>query len=498
MGRRRLHVLVFCFSAMQAGVGAFAQTGLNNLWLLGYNSDDGIPYGGTNIDFVTGVADIYYQYRDIGFGRTAANISSNDGTLLFSTNGAFLANVNGDTLLNGTDLSPSTYSSIWSEGLHVVQATLILPKPDVPDVYFLLHGTLDDNTGPYANFLYLSVIDMTLDGGLGGVVEKNVILISDQLNIGRITAVRHANGRDWWILCHKANTSIFYRLIATPNGVSVDGTQSIGIVRPGDAGQSCFSPDGGKYAYYWGEEELDVFNFDRCSGMFSDAVHIVVPDPNAGPGVAFSPNSRFLYVSSVEDVYQYDMQAPDIEATMVHIATWDGFYSPGPPFATLFDVAQLAPDGKIYIATGNGTDKLHVINEPDQLGLACDIQQHAITLPTYNFNSLPNHPNYHLGPVDGSVCDSLGINVVVAEEAVHGSVAAYPNPSTGSFTLSYAPQPVAGDLEVRDLSGRLVLKERLPPWSQVHRVELRKAAGMYQCRMSWGTRSAAVRVLIER
>src|SRR5690606_29983607 len=105
-------------------------------------------------------------------------------------------------------------------------------------------------------------------------------------------------------------------------------------------------------------------------------------------GVAFSPNSRYLYVSSVEDVYQYDTEAVDIEASMLHIAHWDGFYSPGPPFATLFDIAQLAPDGKIYIGTGNGTDRLHVINDPDLPGLTCDIQQHAITLPTYNTNSL--------------------------------------------------------------------------------------------------------------
>jgi hypothetical protein len=57
---------------------------------------------------------------------------------------------------------------------------------------------------------------------------------------------------------------------------------------------------------------------------------------------------------------------------------------------------------------------------------------------------------------------------------------------------------VVGELEVRDLSGRLVLRERTPQWSQVHRVALRgKAAGIYQCRVAWGSRSAVVRVMID-
>ena len=497
MWRRSLRVLVLCFHAMQAGGGALAQTGLNNLWLLGYNSDDGLPYGGTKIDFYTGVANVSYQYRDIGFGRTAANIAALDGTLLFSTNGAFIANTTGDTLLNGTGLSPSNYTTTWPEGLHLAQAALILPRPNADEVYYVIHGTYDDYITQTASYLYLTSIDMSLDGGLGGVFTKNEVLIADALNLGKITAVRHANGRDWWIFCHKANTNTFYRLLATPTGVAMDGTQSIGIIRPADAGQVCFSPDGSKFAYYWGEHELEVFDFDRCSGLFSNSTFITVPDTQPGTGVAFSPNNQFLYVSSVTEVYQYDIEAPDIAASMVHIATWDGYYSPAPPAATLFDIAQLAPDGKIYIATGNSTFHLHMINDPDQPGLACNMVQHGIEIPTYYFNSLPNHPNYHLGPIDGSVCDSLGINAGVPDAIVQTGIKVYPNPNNGVFTLSYAPQPEAGELEVRDLSGRLVIHERLPAWSQVHRVQLHGAAGMYQCRLQWGGRMVTARVVVE-
>ncbi|MBK8950425.1 MAG: T9SS type A sorting domain-containing protein [Flavobacteriales bacterium] len=215
-------------------------------------------------------------------------------------------------------------------------------------------------------------------------------------------------------------------------------------------------------------------------------MHILINDANSMGGVAFSPSSRFLYVSSVEDVYQYDTEAPDIEASMVQIAHWDSTYSPFPPLATLFDIAQLAPDGEIYIGTGNSTDKLHVIHDPDSAGLACNIEQHGIALPRYFNNSLPNHPNYHLGPVDGSVCDSLGINAGMLEEALRLGVQAYPNPSAGNFTSAHPAQSTVGEVEVRDLSGRLLLRERIPQWSQLHSVELHEAAGMTNAASSGG------------
>ncbi|MBK9275198.1 MAG: T9SS type A sorting domain-containing protein [Flavobacteriales bacterium] len=487
-----LAVLLLC------GLVDLKAQGLNNLWLGGYFGEDAPPWGSVDIDFQSDSAVITTTNRAIGFGRTSANITDASGNLLFSTNGAFIANATGDTMLNGTGLNPSTYTSNYPGGLHISQGCLILPKPDTQGIYHLFHGTVDDQTGPHALYLYLTTIDMSLDGGLGGVVTKNQVLISDSLNVGKVTAVRHANGRDWWVFCHKVSTNMFYRLLLTPQGISMDGTQSIGVTRPPDVGQVCFSPDGSRFAYYWGQfnQDLEIFDFDRCTGLFSNPVHILISDANSMGGVAFSPNSRFLYISSVEDVYQYDTEAPDIEASMVHIAHWDGFYSPFPPLATLFDITQLAPNGKIYIGTGNSTFHLHVINAPDEGGMACDMVQHGLELPRYFINSLPNHPNYHLGPVDGSICDSLGINAGVPAALLEAGIKVYPNPSNGAFTVSYPAQPHVGELEVRDLSGRLVLRERIPQWSQVRAVQLKEAVGMYQCRLTWGTASLTTRIIL--
>lgn len=495
-----MHLLHTSILSALLGLGAWqcaqAQQGLNNLWTGGFESWAGPPFGGLDLDFFSGPLDLTYVDRDIGFRQSSTNITDLNGVLQFATNGSFLSDMYGDTLSNGTGINPSAYTSDFANGLELVQPALILPQPAVSGIYYLIHGTVDNQGSLTAQYLYLSVIDMSLNGGLGAVVIKNQVLIDDALNAGKITAVRHANGRDWWVFCHKAFTNTYYRLLVTPNGVTVDGTQSIGIDRPADAGQVCFSPDGTKFAYYWGVEDLEILDFDRCTGLFSNPVFISIDDDNANSGVAFSPNSRYLYVSSASDCYQYDTEAADITASMVHIAQWDGFYSPSPPFATGFDVAQLANDGKVYFGTGNSTFHLHVVHNPDVGGVGCNMEQHGVELPVWFSNSLANHPNYHLGPVDGSVCDSLGINVGVEEVVVQQALQVYPNPSAGVFTLQYAAQPEAGVLEVRDLAGKLVLRERLPAWSQVHAVHLREAPGMYHCTLRWGAQQGTTRMII--
>ncbi len=472
--------------------------GLNNLWMGGVEGENPQPFGGTDLNFFTGELVVSYINRDIDFSRTCATITDSIGNLLFSTNGAYIANAAGDTMLNGAGINPGPYAAQYPNGLHIAQGALILPKPDHPNNYYLFHSTVDDLPTATAHRLYLTEIEMTLDGGLGGVVLKNQVILEDTLTVGKITAVRHANGRDWWVFCHQANSALFHRFLVTPQGVSTPMSQVIGVVRVLDAGQVCFSPDGSKFAYYWSETDLDIFDVDRCSGLLSNHVHVPISDGERGGGVAFSPNGQLLYISSDIDAYQFNTTATDIAGSMVHIAEWDTFYSPFPPFATLFDLAQLAPDGKIYISTANSTKHLHVINNPDVPGLGCNLVQHQLELPSYFANSLPNHPNYHLGPVDGSICDSLGVNVGLPERGPPIAINAYPNPSNGRFTLSYAAQPSAGVLEVRDLSGKLVRQERIPAWSTVHAVDLDDAtSGLYLCKVRWRKGEEAIHLIIE-
>ena len=71
---------------------------------------------------------------------------------------------------------------------------------------------------------------------------------------------------------------------------------------------------------------------------------------------------------------------------------------------------QLAPDGKIYMSSTSTIRSLHVIHQPDEPGSACQFQAYGLPLPARNSFSVTYSPNYRLGPLDGSSCDTLGLD----------------------------------------------------------------------------------------
>ena len=73
---------------------------------------------------------------------------------------------------------------------------------------------------------------------------------------------------------------------------------------------------------------------------------------------------------------------------------------------------------------------LGVINYPDSLGAACDYQPFSFYLGgKRTYYGLPNNPNYQLGPVVGSACDTLNSSVEEIKEK-NASILINPNPAT--------------------------------------------------------------------
>ena len=399
---------------------SYGQANLDNIWLFGYETDSSLPqFGGSVMDFNNDTLLMYTHDREMPFDATNASICDDSGHLLFYTNGVYIANFVHDTIENGgCCLNPMELNNV--DGNRVPQGTIILPFPENEKEYYLIHGGrrliqgdfLDAGGGP----IYYSHLDMEVNNGFGKVLEKNIPIISDTLDIGKLTATRHANGRDWWLTVPEFRSNLFYKLLLTPEGVNLS-TQSIGEPVANGLGQAVFAPDGSVYANITLNSFVDcaahIYRFDRCSGELYDPVYIPINCGAAAAGVAISPNSRFLYLLVHTVIYQIDLWSDDWEASMQEVAVYDGYEEPIPGFDSLFFptrffLGQLAPNGKIYINTTNGVKSLHVINQPDSLGMACDVQQHAIQLPTLNAFSLPNFPNYQLRAKQGSLCDSLG------------------------------------------------------------------------------------------
>jgi hypothetical protein len=486
--------LIFVISCSLVVPDVFSQ-GINNLFLLGYNGGG----GPLKINFGSGSPVITPDTRTINANRTNANIADINGNLLFYTNGIAIGNALNDTMLNGGGLNPCAYTTSWTPyGLRITQAALIIPAPGDSIKYYLFHDTRELSTNPFRPInLYTSIIDMSLDNGLGGVILKNNSILQDTLVGGQLTACKHANGRDWWIVAPEFGHPAYYLLLLTPSGVTVQSKQTIG--NRFYEGQAAFSPDGTHYGSYSSDDDMELFDFDRCSGIFSNYRHATIFDNNFGIGFSFSPDSKLAYASSAHFLYQVNLDSANLSASLDTVAVWDSTYSPFPPIETGFDLQQLAPDGKIYIATTFASDYMHIINSPNVLGDSCQVLQHSLYLNgLLNDNTIPNHPNYFLGPLIGSVCDSLGLGVQ-EYASINFNLSAYPNPTTTDLTINYRlPQNSKGIIELLTVLGERVYTLNLPQWSTMQKIQLPPLAkGVYGLRIKSGVSSVMKKIIIQ-
>lgn len=456
----------------------------DNIWLFGYSSNLTYPeYGGSVLDFSEDTIDVYYEYRDLNLDITNASICDTTGNLLFYTNGISIANAIHETMENGDGINPGELTDDYSYyGYPIIQSAIALPDPGFNDKYYLIHepfAYLNSNYDWHAPLLYYSLIDMSINNGLGAVIEKNQVIFEDILDHGKINAVKHANGRDWWVIVLTYDSNCFRRVLITPEGIENYGIQCLGQMVPQGAGQASFSPDGSKYALYniispTAGNFLNIYDFDRCTGELSNPIQEVIIDTVWGGGVAFSTNSKYLYVPSYNYIYQYDVETGDIIATKDTVAIYDDFQVPLDSFVSLrtrFFLAQLAPDGKIYINCPGTVNFLHVINQPDSAGVACEVLQHHIELPTYNNSSLPNFPNYRLGVLEGSPCDTT--TAVASPFISPHTVFVYPNPAFDQINLSFENTLKGdGELIIYTITGQQVSKHLLSKGQKEFNIEL--------------------------
>ncbi|MBK6929791.1 MAG: T9SS type A sorting domain-containing protein [Saprospirales bacterium] len=317
------------------------------------------------------------------------------------------------------------------------------------------------------------------------MTEKNVELLHDTLAFGELLATKHANGKDWWIVTPRRNSNTFYVLKFTKDGIVDTLRQTIGI-KPKPAGegygQIVFSPDGSKVYRTNPFNPVMVYDFDREAGVFThfDTISFKYGNqPVIGEiGCAVSPNGRFLYLSCRRLLYQLDLWASDISASQLVVAEWDGFADPLP---TMFWQCQLGPDCKIYIRAGGDTRYFHVIHYPDEPGLACQVEQRGLPLPTPSGASMPSFPNYRLGPVDNPGLPCSPVVSVGAPPSGEVGVWVYPNPVRTTLKI-LAGRRCAGPVRLRlfDLAGRPVLERVFDPLEAVTEIDVRElATGVY-------------------
>jgi gliding motility-associated-like protein len=330
-----------------------------------------------------------------------SSISDANGNLLFYSDGVRVWNRNHQIMPNGTGLFGDPSST---------QSALVVPKPDDPNIYYIF--TVDTAAVDGTDFgLNYSIVDMSLDNGLGDIVNKNINLLADCSE--KITAVlKDCVTKSIWVMTLASidgTSNVFntYHAFEVNNaGVNTTSVKSTFSISVSDQrGYLKLSPDGTKMicANMRGDfndpnstDQLLLYDFNETTGVVSNQQRLFINSPNKYPyGVEFSPNSQVLYVHSSNDLFgsgannsinhsavltQFNLAATDIQASEFPLDIRQ-LYRGG---------LQLGPNGKIYRALSatytQGLPFLGVINNPNNIGAAANYQHNAISL-TPNLSS---------------------------------------------------------------------------------------------------------------
>jgi outer membrane protein OmpA-like peptidoglycan-associated protein len=314
-----------------------------------------------------------------------ATICDSKGKLLFYTDGIKVWNTQHQVMPNGNGLKGHPSST---------QSGVVIPKPNSPNLYYLF--TVDATAG--TNGFCYSLINMTLANGLGDIspTEKNITLKNQVTE--KLTAVKHRNGVDSWVIVHGWQNSEFYAYLVTAKGVqTVPIVSSFGAIHKGTSlntqGYMKANPDGTNLALALEEDHVvELFDFDNATGKVSQPLHIQLPKDSYTYGIEFSPDGSVLYVSAAGTgkIFQYNLQAGSEEKIIA-----SAFEIGSSPNNKWIGALQIAPDGKIYFPIYD-TPYLGVINKPNLLGRNCEYQNNAVSLgmgiaqlglPTFNQSS---------------------------------------------------------------------------------------------------------------
>ncbi len=389
-------------------------------WMMGYS-------GGEGTDTTNEFGLMWWRFEDENLEiidhqhQGHATLWENNVSYSNST-GQLFSYYDGQNIYNqehlAMDIGSNWHETEYPTGWIAPQLGLALPIPNSEHSMSIINSTTNSfpDLTPISNIagedLLFSVIDLLENNGLGKAILRKEEALQDTLDFGKLSACRHANGRDWWIIVARYTFNEFHRFLLTPTGLEWVGTQQIGDKLIIGVGQAFFTPDGNKHIRYnsvgGGEQDnLNIFDFDRCTGLLSNPRQEAFEKVGFGGGAAVGAGSRYLYIGSGIHLYQYDLWAADILSSRVLVAEYDGFVDFNP---TTFYLSQRGPDGEIYICGGVSTRYMHVIHNPDAPCPDCRIEQRGVALPNFNVGSVPNYPNYRLGPIDGSPCDTLGID----------------------------------------------------------------------------------------
>lgn len=345
----------------------------------------------TGLNFNTQPASVFSTSIQAPF--RSATVSDAAGNLLFYTNGIMVWDKNNNVMPNGDSITRIN-NSLIPDG----SDAYIVPDPASNQRYYIFTAPTLSSQTEFGNSsvptLRYSIVDMSLNGGLGDVLPGNKTKFLDS-NVSNAIAVAGYGMCDKWLVAHMANSNQFRAYHITATGISAPVVSFAGDLMTTWIGMMKFANNNQKIALRSYETFLpcfiQLFDFDYATGKVSNPVLIDslatfgVPNLVGGIGagaIEFSPDNKKLYSGIVDstkpnlritNIYQYDLTLPTaaaVQGSKKMLGTIDSFSE-----------MQLTPDGHIYISEGKQGGGFAVIPYPDKEVPACGLINNYVVAP---------------------------------------------------------------------------------------------------------------------
>ncbi len=325
-----------------------------------------------------------------GLYEAIAQAESAYGDLLFWVGDSMVYNRNNIPMQGANGIGASSANT----------EVLVCPVPNDETSFYIIYN------GQLCSSLYYSKVDMTLNGGMGGVTELNVLLAEGAYAEG-LELTKKVLSNNYWLLTFACNEGL-KRFEVTNTGFQnemllYDVLPSGNFDGRGELDQHkgrigmCFAWTGLVLLFEF--NAIDGVVIEQPIGLFNDSFY------GQTYGLEFSPDASKAYVSlwytvGLPNVFQYDFFTNELTSFQPNLGndTW---------ISGLGQI-EMGRNGKLYIAQDGG-EKVLVVENPN------DIAQNV------TFGLLPIETVTGLG-ISDQIHPTINIANVISQEIVCGNV----------------------------------------------------------------------------
>jgi subtilisin family serine protease len=335
------------------------------------------------LDFypATGTGPVQVPSTILSTVEGSASVSDAGGNLVLVSNGVFLGNALGQSLLPTAGPVPPA-GAVVSQllGSHSsTQSVVILPHPNPANqnIYYVITSGV---IGSQTDGVNLYTVDMNTPPGQ---LIYGPLQIIAPFGMEGIAATRHCSGRDYWVAGYDFNTRSITTFAITQSIPLQPALNDIPIIQHPNIFTTTartylkFSPSGSLLgiASSGAQSGGAVYAFNNATGTLGAIRrNLAIGQAGLSPyAMEFSPDEQQAYVTSDQppsQLTQFSLTQPNLPPFVMQ-NLW-------PANAEIGGI-QLGPDRRIYV-TGWFTTAIGVIANPNGVGAACGFNANAIPI----------------------------------------------------------------------------------------------------------------------